>query len=215
MLSQQQINGNLRVPRNAPALQGKKAFNSYLIRHYIFLGKGWHWGEGTPEISMKITGWWLNQPWKILVKMRIFPKWGWKWNIFETSAQKTNKSSSKLRPMTSLFAAITSRVQRWKSEVRGPEKGGVSGAEKVWKPPTSPKINMTNGKKNINLEIFLSCIKDCDFPIVVYRIQRVSKTNWTLLHIYIIPFAGSFVGKIICANYILSLNLKGIGGGFP
>ena len=34
------------------------------------------------------SGWWLNQPlWKIWVKMGIFPKYGWKKQIFETTNQ--------------------------------------------------------------------------------------------------------------------------------
>ena len=34
------------------------------------------------------SGWWLQPLWKILVKMGIFPKKGWKQKIFETTTQE-------------------------------------------------------------------------------------------------------------------------------
>ena len=52
------------------------------------------------QIMNNPTSWWFQLIWKILVKMDHFPKWEWKWQIFET----TNQSQIP-QPITSFISS--------------------------------------------------------------------------------------------------------------
>ena len=66
-------------------------------RHHVFRvnssqqpeRKSNKWGEraqsGSLNLWMCLSSWWFRPIWKILVKMVIFPRYGWKKNMFETT----------------------------------------------------------------------------------------------------------------------------------